>query len=94
MLFVFNKLGWNPEKISVSPFAGVPTKPQLALLFQLASAPPPPDQLKVAARLATMLESPTAAITATAANRLAKGRGRVEYDVKEFVLFMFFILNL
>ena len=47
MLFVFSSRTL-PEKIKTSPFAGVPTPDQLALLLQLPFAPPP-FQVSVAA---------------------------------------------
>ena len=49
ILLVLSRFGWPAGNTSVSPLAGIPANPQLALLFQLALAPPPPDQLSVAA---------------------------------------------
>src|SRR6266568_1509600 len=94
MLFVFSRLGWLAEKISVSPFAGVPAKPQLALLLQLASVPPPPDQLKMAARLSTTPASQANPSIATAASRFVncgdlENDDREKYGLDRFLVFIF-----
>src|ERR1017187_4147907 len=68
--------------------------PQLALLFQLAFAPPPPVQLKVAARLSTTLGSQPNTNIAVTASRLANRGDREEWGVNILVIFIFSVLKL
>ena len=84
MLFVFSRFGWLAEKITVSPLAGVPAKPQLALLFQLAFAPPP-DQLNIAACMGT--ESRTTHI-ATIPIKVGSIGEKDENRIAQFVFFI------
>src|SRR6266404_7887434 len=49
MLLMFASRNAPPGKISVSPLAGIPAKPQFALSSQLAVAPLAPDQERTAA---------------------------------------------
>src|SRR6266516_377390 len=94
MLLVFSKLGWLAEKMSVSPLAGVPTKPQLALLSQLAFAPPAPDQLRTAAPHSMTPGCRRNTSTAAAASRLADWSvqefdEREEFGINRFIAFIF-----
>jgi hypothetical protein len=85
-LFVFdNRDVAMAPKMTVSPLAGVPALPQLALSFQLPEALLPPDQLRVLPWRAT--ES-RAAHTATI---LIKDGIIVEQDENRIVRFAFFI---
>jgi hypothetical protein len=56
-LFVLINLGCAPGKIRMSPLAGTPANPQFPVSFQLPLAPPP-DQLRVAASLASSENKP------------------------------------
>jgi hypothetical protein len=85
MLFVLASRGWEAEKISVSPLAGVPAKPQLALSFQLPEVLLPPDQLRVLPW--TAVENRPAH---TATIPIKDGR-IVEKDENRIKLFAFFI---
>src|ERR1017187_1676954 len=94
MLFVLTRLGWGPRKMSVSPLAGIPAPSQLRILFQLAFAPPLPDQLKMAARLSKKPGSQANTNIAVTASRLANRGDREEWGVSILVIFIFSVLKL
>src|SRR5262249_40605366 len=90
MLFVLLSRGCAPEKIKVSPVAGVPAKPQLPLSLQLLVVPPP-DQLKVAPSLC---RTPSIAQSAPAKQRKLVMGARFQSTVRVGIGFVCMLLRI
>src|ERR1043166_2841914 len=87
MSLVFARRGCAGGKMSVSPLAGTPANPQLALSDQLAVVPDAPDQLKTAASL-WLLTSNRAATINRAKRKLAEDAVNLYKNQRPMELFV------